>query len=119
MQLSHFLSFLFLLAIPSSTSSSSPLLSSSLSYLRPPTQRVPSFLSSLPLPHLLSLRGGMQLNVKTMSGNTLSVEMDPNDTIEQLKEKIEKKEGHISLSSLSLPRSLLLRNSPEPTEVSV
>jgi hypothetical protein len=59
----------------------------------------------------------MQLTVKTMSGNTLSVEMNPNDTIEELKEKIEKKEGNSSVRSC--PLDSLLRNSPKSTEVSL
>jgi hypothetical protein len=42
----------------------------------------------------------MQLTVKTMSGNTLSVDINPNDTIEELKEKIEKKEGFLAVFPL-------------------
>ena len=42
---------------------------------------------------LLALRGGMQLFVKTLSGKTISVECEPDESIESLKEKIMAKEG--------------------------
>lgn len=42
---------------------------------------------------LLSLRGGMQVFVKTLSGKTISVECEPDESIESLKEKIMAKEG--------------------------
>jgi ubiquitin len=35
----------------------------------------------------------MQLFVKTLTGKTITVEVEPNDTIEKLKSKIENKEG--------------------------
>lgn len=43
----------------------------------------------------LSVRGGesMQLFVKTLSGKTISVEVDDMDRIEDVKAKIEEKEG--------------------------
>ena len=42
---------------------------------------------------LLRLRGGMQVFVKTLSGKTISVECEPDESIESLKEKILAKEG--------------------------
>lgn len=42
---------------------------------------------------VLHLRGGMQIFVKTLSGRTITVETDANDSIEELKRKIEAKEG--------------------------
>jgi hypothetical protein len=94
-----FLSFFFFLVLPSSSTLTFP--SSSLSHSFPPPRRRVSSPSFSPLPfHLLSLRGGMQLTVKTMSGNTLSVDINPNDTIEELKEKIEKKEGFLAVFPL-------------------
>jgi ubiquitin len=39
------------------------------------------------------LRGGMQLFVKTLTGKTVSVDVDPGDSIETLKHKIQEKEG--------------------------
>ena len=42
---------------------------------------------------LLSLRGGMQLNVKTLTGKTITVDVEPDESIESLKAKIMEKEG--------------------------
>ena len=42
---------------------------------------------------VLRLRGGMQVFVKTLSGKTISVECEPDESIESLKEKILAKEG--------------------------
>jgi hypothetical protein len=44
---------------------------------------------------LLNLRGGasLQLNVKTMSGRTITVEVEPDEAIESLKSKIAAQEG--------------------------
>ena len=42
---------------------------------------------------LLRLRGGMQIFVKTLTGRTMTVEVDSTDTVESLKEKIYNKEG--------------------------
>jgi len=41
----------------------------------------------------LSLRGGMQVFVKTLTGKTISVECEPDESIESLKAKIMEKEG--------------------------
>ena len=45
------------------------------------------------LKKVLNLRGGMQLFVKTLSGKTISVDCEPDESIESLKEKIMAKEG--------------------------
>lgn len=42
---------------------------------------------------VLRLRGGMQIFVKTLTGRTMTVEVDSTDTVESLKEKIQNKEG--------------------------
>ena len=45
-------------------------------------------------PHLvLRLRGGMQIFVKTLTGKTITLEVEPSDSIEDVKEKIQDKEG--------------------------
>ena len=51
------------------------------------TQRVGS------LSKVLGLRGGMQVFVKTLTGKTISVECEPDESIESLKAKIMEKEG--------------------------
>lgn len=35
----------------------------------------------------------MQIFVKTLTGKTITVEIDPNDTIETVKQKVQEKEG--------------------------
>ena len=42
---------------------------------------------------VLRLRGGMQLFVKTLTGKTITIEMESNDTIQNMKQKIFDKEG--------------------------
>lgn len=38
------------------------------------------------------MRGGMQLFVKTLTGKTVTVDVEPGDSIETLKHKIQEKE---------------------------
>ena len=49
--------------------------------------------ASLRLQALAVPRGGMQLFVKTLSGKTVSIECEESDKIEDVKAKIEEKEG--------------------------
>ncbi|KDR08584.1 polyubiquitin-like [Zootermopsis nevadensis] len=42
---------------------------------------------------VLSVRGGMQIFVKTLTGKTITLEVEPADTIENLKKKLQDKEG--------------------------
>ncbi|EFC41512.1 polyubiquitin [Naegleria gruberi] len=42
---------------------------------------------------VLRLRGGMQLFVKTLTGKTITIEMESIDTVENMKQKIFDKEG--------------------------
>lgn len=45
------------------------------------------------LPTALSIRGGMQLFVKTLTGKTISIEVEEGESIEEVKAKIAEKEG--------------------------
>ena len=42
---------------------------------------------------ILNVRGGMQVMVKTLTGKTISVEVEPDESVESLKAKIQQKEG--------------------------
>ena len=42
---------------------------------------------------VLRLKGGMQIFVKTLTGKTITLEVEPSDTIEVVKKKIQDKEG--------------------------
>ncbi|XP_072507216.1 polyubiquitin [Notamacropus eugenii] len=47
-----------------------------------------------PTPHLvLRLRGGMQIFMKTLTGKTITFEVEPSDTTKNVKAKIQDKEG--------------------------
>eukprot|EP01031_Cornospumella_fuschlensis_P047398 gene47398-58058_t len=41
---------------------------------------------------VLRLRGGMQIFVRTLTGKTLALEVEPSDSIENVKQKIQDKE---------------------------
>ena len=42
---------------------------------------------------VLQIRGGMHVYVKTLTGKTISVEVEPDESVESLKAKIQEKEG--------------------------
>lgn len=59
------------------------------------TGRGPAFVTMRPasITKMLEMRGGMQVMVKTLTGKTISVEVEPDESVESLKAKIQEKEG--------------------------
>lgn len=53
----------------------------------------PAFSHTASLNAALSMRGGMQLFVKTLTGKTVSIEIEEGESIEDVKAKIAEKEG--------------------------
>lgn len=50
-------------------------------------------ISSSSMSKILNMRGGMQVFVKTLTGKTISVDVEPDESVESLKAKIQEKEG--------------------------
>merc|ERR1711976_904036 len=50
---------------------------------------------------VLRLRGGMQIFVKTLTGKTITLEVEPQDTIDNVKQKIQRQRRNSSRSTTS------------------
>jgi len=59
----------------------------------PFTSPAPTFKPYHALSQTLAIRGGMQLFVKTLTGKTVSIEVEEGESIEDVKAKIAEKEG--------------------------
>ena len=55
---------------------------------------------------VLSLLGGMQIFVKTLTGKTITLDVESGSTVEQIKTKIQDKEGGCSAPPLSHSSSI-------------
>lgn len=79
--------FLLAVSVPASLASV-PFIGSKRAIIRTPARLAPSALQTA-----LHLRGGMQLFVKTLTGKTVSIEVEEGESIEDVKAKIAEKEG--------------------------
>lgn len=49
--------------------------------------------ANAPLQVFQRLRGGMTVKVKTLTGREIEIDIEPTDTVERIKERVEEKEG--------------------------
>lgn len=89
-QYADFLLFLCLLALSISTSTGKQLWTNGLPRY---TRLFGRNCQSTSINKLFDIRGGMQVFVKTLSGKTISVDVEPDESVESLKAKIQEKEG--------------------------
>lgn len=62
---------------------------------------------------VLRLRGGTMIKVKTLTGKEIEIDIEPTDTIERIKERVEEKEGIPPVQQRYPPCSLLPSLEPE------
>ena len=59
----------------------------------PSNPRLSGVITANSFSNLLNIRGGMKVFVKTLTGKTISVDVEPDESIESVKAKIQEKEG--------------------------
>ena len=51
---------------------------------------------------MLRLRGGMQIFVKTLTGKTITLDVEPSDTIENVKQKVSSQNNSNTLAQICI-----------------
>ncbi|KAL6313577.1 hypothetical protein AAG906_006945 [Vitis piasezkii] len=61
---------------------------------------------------VLRLRGGTMIKVKTLTGKEIEIDIEPTDTIDRIKERVEEKEGIPPVQQRNIASTILVVFSP-------